>query len=113
VTVSSTDAISVFYNDFPPAEAEKLASQLKPQSIGVFYSTITYAPWRVIPTTYVLYEQDQSFTMPYAEYLLSVAKSTDDHKIDTLEKCDAGHFVMGSNPQWVADVLKRAASSTA
>jgi hypothetical protein len=110
VTVSPTDAVSVFYNDLPPAQAKELASQLEPQSIGVFYSKITYAPWRKIPTTFVLCENDQSFTMGYAEYLLGVAKSTDDHMIDTIEKCDSGHFVMISRPQWLADVLKRAAN---
>lgn len=47
--------------------------------------------------------------MAYAEYLLSAAKATDDHKIDTLEKCDAGHFVMISRPEWLAGVLKKAA----
>jgi hypothetical protein len=65
----------------------------------------------VIPTTYVLCEQDQSFMMDYSKHLLSEARSTNAHKIDTLETCDAGHFVMVSCPQWLADVLKRAASS--
>jgi hypothetical protein len=101
----------VFYNDFPSAQAQEFASQIEPQSIGVLYSKITYAPWRNIPTTYVLCENDQSFTMAYADYLLSVAKSTDDHKIDTLERSDAGRFVMASKPEWLADVLKRAASA--
>ncbi|CAG8960804.1 hypothetical protein HYFRA_00002341 [Hymenoscyphus fraxineus] len=109
VTVAPTDAISVFYNDLPKEQAEKLASELEPQSIGVFWSKVTYAPWRKIPTTFVLCENDQSFTMPYAEYLLSTAKATDDHKIDTLERCDAGHFVMISRLEWLAGVLMRAA----
>jgi pimeloyl-ACP methyl ester carboxylesterase len=109
VTVSAEDALSVFYNDISPETAQKLASELQPQSIGVFWSTITYAPWRKIPTTYVLLENDQSFTMGYAEYLLGIAKSTDDHKIDILEKYDSGHFVMISHPDWLAEVLRRAA----
>lgn len=109
MTVSAADAISVFYNDIPTPAAEKLAAEIQPQSVGVFWSTVTYAPWRRIPTTYVLCENDVAFTMGYAEYLLGEARKTDDHMIDTLERCDSGHFPMISRPEWLGEVLRRAA----
>lgn len=101
MTVLPADAVLVFYNDLPKEQADKLASELESQSIGVFWSTVTYAPWRKIRTTYVLCENDQSFTMAFAEHLLNSAKATDNHRIDTLERCDAGHFVMISRPEWL------------
>ncbi|TVY59605.1 hypothetical protein LSUE1_G008973 [Lachnellula suecica] len=104
-----SDAISVFYNDTSPSIAAQMAAELETQSLGVFWSTVTYAPWRKTPTTFVLLENDRSFTMGYAKYLLGAARATGDHMIDTLEKCDAGHFVMVSRPDWLAGVLRRAA----
>lgn len=86
-----------------------MTAQLVPQSLGVFYSTVTYAPWREICTTYVLCENDCAVKPSFVESLIGAAKATDNHMIDTLERCDAGHFVLNSRPEWLADVLRRAA----
>ncbi|KAH8654133.1 Alpha/beta hydrolase fold-1 [Tricladium varicosporioides] len=109
VTVSKEDCIRVFYNDISPSIADKMASEILPQSAGVYWSTTSYAPWRKIPTTYVRCTNDQSMGVVLADYYLGIAKSTDDHMIDTIETVDAGHFVMVSQPEWVAGVLERAA----
>lgn len=86
-----------------------MTPKLVPQSLAVFYSIVTYAPWREIPTTYVLCENDCAVKLPFVESLIDAAKATGNHKIDTLERCDAGHFVMNSRPEWLADILRRAA----
>ncbi|KAF8865736.1 alpha/beta-hydrolase [Acephala macrosclerotiorum] len=103
-------AVNVLYNDLPKAEAEYWASQLLPQSIGVFWSKTTYAAWRYIPSTYVLCGKDQSITLPYAEMILKAARDSKPNAIDTVEKCeDAGHSVMLSQPEWTATMLRKAA----
>lgn len=60
LTINPAQATSVFYNDMQRHEAEYWASQLLPQSIGVFWSKTTYAAWRFIPSTYVICGRDQS-----------------------------------------------------
>ena len=109
-TIDPKEAIDVFYNDMSRPEAEYWASQLLPQSIGVFWSKTTYAAWRYIRSTYVLCGRDQSMSLPYGEMILSAAQSSPPHMIDTVEKCDvAGHCVMLSQIQWTVDMLRRAA----
>jgi hypothetical protein len=100
----------VFYNDMPKQEAEYWASQILPQSIGVFWSKTTYAAWRYIPTTYVLCGKDQSITLPYGEMILKAAQDSKPNMIDTVERCDEGsHSVMLSQVPWTVDMLRRAA----
>jgi hypothetical protein len=106
--------VKIFYNDLPPNEAEYYASQLQPQSVGVFWSKTTYAAWRYIPTTYVLCGQDQFLTLPYAEMILKAAGDSKPNMIDTVEKCEpAGHSVMLSQVSWTANMLRRAAGERA
>jgi pimeloyl-ACP methyl ester carboxylesterase len=91
-------------------EAEYWTSQLLPQSIGVFWSKTSYAAWRYIPTTYVLCGRDQTMPLPYGEMILKAAQDSKPNMIDTVEKCDdAGHSVMLSQPEWTANMLRRAA----
>ncbi|KAG0648374.1 hypothetical protein D0Z07_5133 [Hyphodiscus hymeniophilus] len=109
-TVDPLEATEVFYNDLSRPEAEYWASQLLPQSIGVFWSRTTYAAWRYIPSTYVLCGRDQSITLPYAEMILRAAQDSQPHRIDSVERCAAaGHCVMLSQVQWTVDMLRRAA----
>jgi hypothetical protein len=109
-TIDPTEAIDVFYKDMSKSEAEYWASQLLPQSIGVFWSRTTYAAWRYIPSTYVLCGRDQSITLPYGEMILKAAQDSQPNMIDAVEKCDvAGHCVMLSQVQWTVDMLRRAA----
>lgn len=109
-TIDTKEAIEVFYNDMAKSEAEYWASQLLPQSIGVFWSRTTFAAWRYIPSTYVLCGRDQSITLPYGEMILKAAQDSLPNMIDAVEKCDgAGHCVMLSQVQWTVDMLRRAA----
>jgi len=81
-------------------EAEYWASQLLPQSLGVYWSQTTYAAWRYIPTTYVLCGRDQAITLPYGEMILKAAQDSKPNMIDIVERCDvAGHCVMLSQVQ--------------
>lgn len=110
LTVLPESAIPTFYNDMPQQQAEYWASQLLPQSIGVFWSKTTYAAWRYIPSTYVLCGNDQAMTLRYAEIVLHAARSSRPNMIDCIEKCEsAGHSVMLSQTEWTANMLRRAA----
>jgi hypothetical protein len=113
-TIDPRQAVSVFYNDMPRAEAEYWASQLLPQSIGVFWSQTTYAAWRYIPSTYVLCGWDQCITLSYAEMMLQAAQDSRPNMIDTIERCnDGGHSIMLSRVEWTTNMLRRAAGERA
>ena len=101
----------IFYNDLPSAEADEWASKLTHQSVGVYSSMQAYAAWRYIPSTYVIGEQDQTvFTPQVAQMMIEEARRLEPGAFDVVEKCEGGgHCLMISRPQWLADVLRRAA----
>ena len=110
MNVEPEDAKKIFYNDLSSTEAEKWASELTHQSLGVYSSSQTYAAWRYIPSTYVIGSQDQTtFTPEVVEMIINEAKRQEPSAFDTIETCDGGHCLMLSRPQWLADVLRRAA----
>jgi hypothetical protein len=48
--------------------------------------------------------------LPYAKIVLNAARTSMPNMIDRVEKCEiAGHFVMLSQPEWTANMLRRAA----
>ena len=110
VHVEPEDAKRIFYNDISSAEGDEWASKLTHQSLGVYSSTQTHAAWRHIPSTYVIGEQDQTtFTPQVVQMIINGAKQLEPSAFDVVEKCDGGHCLMISRPQWLADVLRRAA----
>ncbi|KAF7866921.1 hypothetical protein EAF04_005762 [Stromatinia cepivora] len=63
-SVNPEDAKRIFYHDIPSEKADKLISELLPQSAGVYFSTATYAGWLDIPSTYLYGEADRSSFTP-------------------------------------------------
>ena len=110
MTVSPSDAKAIFYNDLSPAQADEWASTLTHQSLGVYSSTQTYAAWRYIPSTYVIGERDQTiFTPRVVDMIINGAREMEPSAFDVVERCDGGHCLMISRPEWLAGVLRRAA----
>jgi pimeloyl-ACP methyl ester carboxylesterase len=108
--VSAEDAKRIFYNDLSDAEGDKWAAKLTHQSGGVYGSTTTYAAWRYIPSTYVIGTQDKTtFTPEVVDMIINTARQIQPTAFDVVEKCDAGHCLMISQPEFLADVLRRAA----
>lgn len=110
MTVDPEDAKAIFYNDLSSAKGDEWASKLTHQSLGVYSSTQTYAAWRYIPSTYVIGGQDKTtFTPQVVEMIINGAKIMEPSAFDVIEKCDGGHCLMISRPEWLAQVLRRAA----
>ncbi|KAF2501245.1 alpha/beta-hydrolase [Lophium mytilinum] len=105
VTVRPEDAKAMFYQDIEDDAVAELAKDLRPQSLGAFWSTTTFAAWRYIPTTYVLCTGDKPSTVTAAQYLVDSGKASGPHKIDNLIKVDSGHSPFISNPEWTAQTL--------
>jgi pimeloyl-ACP methyl ester carboxylesterase len=109
-TVAPDDAKSIFYNDMSSEDGDLWASKLYHQSLGVFTSTTSHAAWRYIPSTYVIGTEDQStFTPELVSFIIDTAKKIEPTAFDVVERCDGGHCLMINRPEWLADVLRRAA----
>lgn len=105
------DAAKIFYHDLPTSEAEKWIEELEHQSLGVYSSTLTYAAWKDIPSTYLQGVKDQSaFTLEAVEGMLAAAREVEPSAFDVVERCEeGGHCMMIAFPEWTADALRRAA----
>lgn len=99
----------MFYQDLEDDVVSELAKELRPQSLGVFWSTTSYAAWKHVPTTYVICENDTPSTVVAAGYLLSSAQATEGNKIDSVVKRKVGHSPFLSQPEWTVSMLREAA----
>lgn len=95
----------VFYRDIDDETIAELAKDLRPQSLGSFWSTTTHAAWRDIPTTYILCTKDKPTTVGFARRLVDAAKSNGKRKIDMVIEVDARHCPVISRPNWVAETI--------
>lgn len=112
-TVSSEDAKEIFYHDLPsPEEKEYWIGELdKYQSLGVYSSTLTYAVWRDVSSTYVQGMRDRSFfSQEVVEWMLGNARKEWEGAFDVVERCEeGGHCLMVGFAEWTAGALRRAA----
>lgn len=60
VTVDPDTAVACFYNTCDPDEARASAARLRPSAIACMAVPVGGEPWRTIPATYVLCEQDRA-----------------------------------------------------
>ena len=109
ITVDPEDAKAMFYQDLPEDVVRDLARKLRPQSMGVYWSRTHYAAWRHIPTTYIVCKQDAPSTVAAVRWLISTARESGNHKLDTVIERDVGHTPFISQPEWTAQVLMEAA----
>ncbi len=112
VTVDEDDAKDLFYHDLLSDEVMEWTQKLKHQSLGVYTSPLTYAGWRYIPSTFVRAEGDRTvFSAPVVDAMLKAAREINPTAFDVVEStdADAGHMFMISRPEWLGEVLRRAA----
>ncbi|KAK4681159.1 hypothetical protein QC764_0006130 [Podospora pseudoanserina] len=105
VTVKPKDVKGMFYQDLNDETVAELAKELRPQSLGAFWSTTTHAAWRYVPTTYILTMGDRPTTVAAAQYLIESAKASGPYKIDIVIKVDIGYSPFISRPEWTAHTL--------
>lgn len=48
----------------------------------------------------------------FVNMVIDAARAVEPTALDIIERCDAGHCVMISKPDWLAGVLRRAACET-
>ena len=111
MNVQPEDAKRIFYNDISSEEGDRWASMIRPQSLGVYTSTTTYAAWRHILSTFVIGLEDKTtFTPEVVDLIIKTARQQVPSPFDVVETCEgSGYCLMISNPDWLADVMRRAA----
>jgi len=100
----------IFYNDLSDSEAEPYIAALKPHSYPTFFSKLTVAPWKVIPSTYIVCANDLAIPIHAQEGMLAMAEGMAPGCFDVIDKCDAGHSPFLSRPEWLAGRLINAAA---
>jgi hypothetical protein len=99
----------IFYNDLSPSVAAHHISTLKPHSYPTFASQLAVAPWKVIPSTYILCANDMAIPLAAQEGMIGMAQDVAPSSFDVVERCDASHSPFISQPEWLADKFVKAA----
>ena len=106
VIVEPEDAKGLFSQDLQDDVVSEMAKNLRPQSLGVFWSTTSYAAWKHVPTTYFICENDVPSTVVIAGYLLYSAQAVERNKVDIVVKRKFGHTLFLSQLGWMVSMLR-------
>ncbi|KAH7369821.1 prolyl aminopeptidase-like protein [Rhexocercosporidium sp. MPI-PUGE-AT-0058] len=100
----------IFYNDLTPSAAAPHIAALKQHSYPTLASKLTTAPWKTIPSTYILCEKDNAIPLQGQEGMIAGAREEAPEAFDVVERCEAGHSPFLSKPEWLAGKLVESAS---
>ena len=89
--ISPAAASFVFFHEMPEAESQHWSSLLKPHSLGALWSSLTYAAWQDIPSTYVVCDLDQAVPVARQEEMIKNAREVQPKAIDVVERLETGH----------------------
>jgi len=103
----------IFYNDLSEEVAAPYIAAIKPHSYRTFSSKQSVAPWKIIPSTYIVCEQDQAIPLPVQDGMIGMAQQMAPKSFDVVERCSASHSPFISQPKWLAEKLIKAAGSAA
>jgi pimeloyl-ACP methyl ester carboxylesterase len=105
-TVRPKTPKEIFYNDLDKKTADEWVNALEPHSYQTFYSPLTYAAWKHVPSTYLYCLQDVAIPLHIQKMMVEETAKGVDFKTDTL---NAGHSPFLSMPEEMAKSIRRAA----
>jgi pimeloyl-ACP methyl ester carboxylesterase len=94
------DAIMLFYNDVPPADAEHAVARLRPDSTGIYSQAMPALPRRRVPTTYISCRHDRVINGVWGGQAARELLNANVRELDT------GHSPFWSAPQALANLLE-------
>ena len=94
------DPKTLLFNDMPAAEADKWLSQAKCQPAHGWDAKIEWAGWKDVPSVFLSGTKDAILPEPLCRQMAEMAGSQ-------FETCDAGHMSPLSQPDAVADIIKK------
>lgn len=94
----------IFYNDLSDDEQAYWFSQLQTHSLATIESPTLGASWKIIPTSYLLCEQDRAVPPQIQEIMINAAKE----KGASIEvtRLDSGHSPFLSKPVETAEWIR-------
>ena len=101
-------AAEILFNDLPSDQASEMASRIQKSAWKArhsVYTTVTYAGWKHIPSSYLLCENDNTVVPQFQEMMIA----QEGGKFDDVVRLPAGHFPFISQPDFVARFVRRAA----
>ncbi|KAF2726368.1 alpha/beta-hydrolase [Polychaeton citri CBS 116435] len=99
------DPETIFYNGLSIEQQRDAISKLALHSYGAMWSEVSYAPWKDIPSTYLLCENDNAIQPVAQESMVNQEGAL----FDVVERCSAGHSPFLALPKFTAEVIRRAA----
>src|SRR5215813_2950817 len=94
-----------FAGDLPAEKAEFMADSQVPWGLNALGGEITEPAWRSKPSWYLVVTEDKMIPPPAQEFMSQRAGST-------VERIAGSHAIYVSQPQAVADLIKKAATGT-
>jgi pimeloyl-ACP methyl ester carboxylesterase len=88
----------VFYNDVSPELTARSVARLSAHSLAAFEQPLTNAGWKVVPSTYVICEQDQAIA-PFAQKAMA-------QRAGEVLRIDTGHSPFLAQPEALAGLLR-------
>ena len=88
----------VFYNDVSPELTAWAVGRLSAESLAAFEQPLTNAGWKVVPSTYVICEQDQAIA-PFVQEAMA-------QRAGEVLRMDTGHSPFLSQPEALAGLLR-------
>jgi hypothetical protein len=88
----------LFYHDVPADIADDAVSRLRPQSARSFEEPLTRASWRIIPSAYIVCDDDRVFPEGLADKLAP--------KADVVRHLAGSHSPFLAQPAVLADTLE-------
>ncbi|KAG4028776.1 hypothetical protein MFRU_019g00650 [Monilinia fructicola] len=110
--VRCSDPHGVFYNDIPKDQAEKYVGMLRDHSYKTFASPVEAEPWRFIPSTFIVCEDDKAIPLEGQLGMIGRAQEMAEGSFDTIERTNSGHSPFISQPEWLAEKLIKAAEAS-
>ncbi|KAJ5132496.1 hypothetical protein N7448_006654 [Penicillium atrosanguineum] len=102
------NAAETFYNDIDSATAAELAKGNVTQNWAAATGSVSEAPWRDLPTTYVYCTKDLAITLPLQKMMVEDAVASADGAVEFVtEDLDSGHCPFLSMPDELANIVKR------
>ncbi|KAG9231441.1 hypothetical protein BJ875DRAFT_382974, partial [Amylocarpus encephaloides] len=101
-----------FYNDTSSATAEPYVKALQPRAYYNFASVLTIAPWKAIPSTYILCVEDKPIPLKCQEGMVAAAKEGAPSAFGVVERCGARHSPFISRLEWLAGRVIKAAGGS-
>lgn len=107
-TVFAKNAAESFYNDIDPATAGRLAMDNVTHNWNAASGTVSGAPWKDLPTTYIHCLRDLAIMLPLQKSMVEDAVNAGGAAEFLTEVVDSGHCPFLSRPDELVEVVKKA-----